>query len=157
MGVDTMDRPPWSAAYHTTPPPSNPLSTSKLPAPEGMDEVAVNITVAEANFDGSATLVAVTVTFCAAAIEEGAVYRPVEEMVPTLGDKDQFTAVLVVPATVAVNCCVCDADKLELNGVIPKLTVGTRVTVAVADFNGSATLLANTVMVCGMVIKAGAV
>lgn len=78
-------------------------------------------------------------------------------MVPAFGDKDQVTAVFVVPVIEAVNCCVCDEDKLELNGVIPIVTVGNSVTVADADFNGSATLLVKTVIVCGLVINAGAV
>jgi hypothetical protein len=37
----------------------------------------------------------------------GAVYRPVEEMLPApVGDTDQFTAVLLLLVTVAVNCVV---------------------------------------------------
>ena len=54
----------------------------------------------------SATLVAVTFTLWAELIVDGAVYRPVLEIVPIAGFNDQVTAVLLVPVTVAVNCCV---------------------------------------------------
>jgi hypothetical protein len=54
------------------------------------------------DLEGSATLVAVMVTFCEALIVEGAVYRPFDT-VPREGGRDQVTAVLVVPLTVAAN------------------------------------------------------
>jgi hypothetical protein len=41
---------------------------------------------------------------CCVLIEAGAVYRPAELIEPVLGLIDQFTAVLPVPVTVAVNC-----------------------------------------------------
>ena len=62
---------------------------------------AATVTVAVANLVVSATLVARTVNVPAAA---GAVYRPLVETVPPVAD--QVTAVLEVPVTVAVNCCV---------------------------------------------------
>ena len=61
------------------------------------------VTAADADFDPSATLVAVTVTACCAATEAGAVYKPVPLIVPAV-------AVHVTPAlpgsfaTVAANC-----------------------------------------------------
>lgn len=58
--------------------------------------------VAVPDLEGSATLVAVMVTFCAALIVEGAVYRPFDT-VPREGGRDQVTAVLVVPLTEAAN------------------------------------------------------
>jgi hypothetical protein len=54
----------------------------------------------------SAMLVAVTVTVWDALTGTGAVYKPALLMVPTCGLMDQATAVLVLLATVAVNCCV---------------------------------------------------
>ena len=66
-------------------------------------------TVAVAEMLVSATLVARTVTVCGVAIVAGAVYNPVLEIVPVPGLNDHVTAVLVAFATVAENCCVCDA------------------------------------------------
>jgi hypothetical protein len=53
----------------------------------------------------SAALVALTVTVCGLEIDAGVVYKPLLEIVPTAGLKDQVTPVLVVPLTAAVNCC----------------------------------------------------
>ena len=64
----------------------------------------------------SATLVAVTVTVWAEAMEAGAVYVP-EDKDPTAGFRDQFTPVLLVPVTVAVNCAVWPPDKVAEPGV----------------------------------------
>ena len=88
----------------------------------------MSVRVAVADFVGSATLVAFTVTVWELVIEAGAVYRPAAVMLPTTGLSDQVTAVLLV-----------------------------LVTVAAADFVGSATLVAFTVTVCGADIVAGAV
>src|SRR6185295_6915566 len=71
---------------------------------------------AVADFVRSATLVAVTVTFWAALIEAGAVYRPLV-MLPTEGDSDQVTELLARPVTVAVNCAVWDADRVVVVGL----------------------------------------
>jgi hypothetical protein len=55
----------------------------------------------------SAWLVAVTVTVCDEYGSPGAVYRPAALIVPAfVGLIDHVTAVLAVPATLAVNCCV---------------------------------------------------
>jgi hypothetical protein len=64
----------------------------------------LRLMVALADLAESATLWAVTVTVCDVRILDGAVYRPVEEIVPTGGLIDQVTAGLLVPKTVAVNC-----------------------------------------------------
>ena len=59
----------------------------------------------------SATLVAVMVTVAGDGTKEGAVYRPVVEIVPTWADPPtmpltlQVTAVFELFDTVAVNCC----------------------------------------------------
>ena len=66
----------------------------------------VRETVAVADLVVSATEVAFTSTVWAVVIEAGAVYRPVAERVPTAGDMDQVTVVVVEPVTVAVNCWV---------------------------------------------------
>jgi len=47
-----------------------------------------------------ATLVAVTPTVCWEPTDEGAVYKPVLEIVPIAGLSDHVTEVLVVPTTV---------------------------------------------------------
>jgi hypothetical protein len=70
---------------------------------------------------------------------------------------DQVTAVLFVPLTVAVNVWFCDGSKDTVDGVSETVTGGVSVTVAVADFVGSATLVAFTVTVCALLIEAGAV
>jgi hypothetical protein len=76
----------------------------------------VNPIVAIAVLVASARLVAVKVTFCAVAIVAGAVYKPALETEP--GPlRDQDTPVLLDPVTVAVNCCVCEAVRLTLEGL----------------------------------------
>jgi hypothetical protein len=66
------------------------------------------VTVAVPDFVVSARLVARTVTVGGVGIAAGAVYRPLEVIVPLLAPSstDQVTAVFVVPDTVAANCCV---------------------------------------------------
>ena len=65
--------------------------------------------VPEPLFELSAWLVAVTVTVCWLLIVAGAVYSPVVLLIvpaPVAGLTVQVTAVLLVLATVAENCCV---------------------------------------------------
>ena len=68
------------------------------------------VTVASAELDDAAALCAVTVTGLGGALG-GAVYKPVGDMVPTdefppaTPATSQFTAVFLLPDTVAVNCC----------------------------------------------------
>ena len=62
-------------------------------------------------------------------------------------DKVHVTAVLEVPVTVAVNCCVPPGPKLIVEGERETDTGGLRVTLAVLDFVGFATLVAVTVAV----------
>ena len=77
---------------------------------ETCEEIGVIVTLALADWFGSAMLLAVTVTVWFAVTVVGAVYRPVElttpvvELPPIMQLTDQFTAVFVVPVTVAVNC-----------------------------------------------------
>jgi len=67
------------------------------------------------------------------------------------------TAVLVVPATVAVNVWLCDGCKETEEGVRETVTGGARVTLALAVLEVSAALVAVTVTVWELVIEAGAV
>jgi hypothetical protein len=95
-----------------------------------------------ADLVGSATLWAVTVTVCDVRILDGAVYRPAEEIVPTEGLIDQVTAVLLVPKTAVVNCCVPEGAKLTVDGLRDTVTAWRSVITAVAVFEGSAMLAA---------------
>jgi hypothetical protein len=118
--------------------------------------MAVSWTVALADFVGSATLVAVTVTACAALIREGAVYNPFNKL-PNEGVMDQFTDVFELPVTVAVNCLLCDAVRVADNGLILMLTMGVSWTVALADLVESATLVAVIITDCALLMTDGAV
>jgi hypothetical protein len=95
----------------------------------------------------SALLVTLTVCEPAAA---GAVYNPTVETVPTVvlppdtPSTDHVTAVLVVPVTVAVNCCVAFTAMLAVVGLIVIPTVVT-VTAALAVLVVSALLVTLTV------------
>ena len=68
-------------------------------------------TVAEADFVGTATDVALTVTCGVAGMTDGAVYKPAEVIVPHAAathrtpETVHVTAVLEVPETPAENCC----------------------------------------------------
>jgi hypothetical protein len=66
----------------------------------------LSVTLAPADFVGSATLVAVTVTVWELVIEAGAVYKPAAVMLPASWLIDQVTAVLPVLVTVAEKICV---------------------------------------------------
>jgi hypothetical protein len=79
--------------------------------------------------------------------EAGAVYRPVESIVPTVAFPPaipftlQLTALLLLPVTetVGVNCCFVPAAKVALVGLIVMITAGAvRVTTAEATFVVSA-------------------
>jgi hypothetical protein len=119
--------------------------------------VGTSESVAEADFEGSATLVAVTVTVCAELIVAGAVYIPLEVIAPTAGERDHVTPALADPETTALKASDCDALRLLVAGESSTLTVGVSESVAEADFVGSATLVAVTVTVCAELIVAGAV
>jgi hypothetical protein len=117
----------------------------------------VNVTVAEALLVRSATLVAVTVTVCWLAMVAGAVYEPALPIVPVFGLRLQVTAALLLPETVAVNCCVCEGVKAAVEGVTLTVTGGVNVTVADELFVVSAALVAVTVTVCWLAIVLGAI
>jgi hypothetical protein len=92
-----------------------------------------SVTVALVDFVRSAALVAVTVTDCALVIEDGAVYRPEMEIVPTTGFRPHVTPVFEVPVTDVVNCWLCEAPTETDAGDMETATGGFNVTVAVAN------------------------
>ena len=92
---------------------------------------------------------------------EGAVYRPEAEIAPVPeGLIDQVTDVFEVPETVGVNCWVCPAERLLVDGAMLTViggTTGSSVTVAdpaTAEFEVK---VAVTVTVCCAVTVDGAV
>lgn len=110
------------------------------------------VTDADADFDLSALLVAVTVVV---RMDAPAVKSPAGEIAPE--DADHVTDLSVtVPCTLAVNCCVAKVRMLTVDGETEiEVTVGAlTVTVAEADFVLSATLVAVTVTLAAV---AGAV
>lgn len=73
----------------------------------------------------------------------GAVYSPDDEIVPPVAD--QVTPVLLLPLTLAENCCVFPSSKEIAEGLTEiEITGAVTVTVAVADFVLSAELVAVT-------------
>ena len=79
------------------------------------------------------------------------------ETVPTAGLTDHVTVVFDDPLTVAVNWLVWETVSDAVAGVTDTLTGAARAMLALADFVGSAALVALTVTVCATVIEAGAV
>jgi hypothetical protein len=69
----------------------------------------------------------------------------------------QFTAVFVVPVTVAVNCCLLPVSKLGAKGETETAIGSTTVTVAKADLLASACEVAVTLTVAGVGTEPGAV
>jgi hypothetical protein len=85
---------------------------------------------------------------------------PTVELPPAVEFTLQVTLVLDVPVTVAVNCCVAPVCTLAEVGDIVTITGGAgavMVTVADADFEESAALVAATVTVFGLGTDVGAV
>jgi hypothetical protein len=87
------------------------------------------VTVADAVFEVSATLVAITLTELGLSAFTGAVYSPSVDTVPTevLPPLTPFTVqvtfVLLLPVTVAVNCWVCPNLTVAAVGLIVIATV----------------------------------
>ena len=114
----------------------------------------VSLMLAVAVLVESTTLAAVSVTVCELLIEAGAVYTPFT-IVPAAGFKDQVTAVLLVPVTVAAK--VADPPSPSDTEAGPTVTpTGCNDTMALADLVESATLVAVTVTACWLAIIAGA-
>jgi hypothetical protein len=88
------------------------------------------VTVLEPDLVESACKVADTVTVSALATVEGAVYRPVASTAPQalpvhpVPAMLQLTAVLVVPVTVALNCCVAPATTVTVAGETDTVIAG---------------------------------
>jgi hypothetical protein len=118
---------------------------------------------AEPVLDGSAALVAVTVTVSGEGTADGAVYSPVPLTVPQAAALHpapctlHVTAVFEVPTTDAFNCCVAPATIEVLAGVTVTTTTDMIVTVAEAVLLGSAMLVAATVTLGGVGATDGAV
>src|SRR5437660_10381285 len=80
------------------------------------------VTLALSLFVGSAMLVALTDTCAGLGTWAGAVYRPEEEIVPTVAVPpatpftSQVTFLLLVLVTMAVNCCVWETDSDTAGG-----------------------------------------
>jgi hypothetical protein len=137
------------AAKDAVPPPPRDTVDGATVIPTG-----TRLTVAIAVLLGSKVLVAVRVTVCAAEIDAGAVYvLPVT--LPTAGVKVQVTVVLEAFATVGVNVWVCFTPSVAAAGAIVTET-GSSVRVTLAEWFGSAELVAVTVTVCWVGISAGA-
>jgi len=126
--------------------------------------VAEEITMdAEPVLDGSAALVAVTVTVSGEGTAEGAVYNPAPFTVPHAAEVHpapwtvHITVVFDVPTTDAFSCCVAPVTTDVLAGVTLTTTTGTMVTFADAVLLGSAALIAATLTFGGEGATSGAV
>jgi hypothetical protein len=121
------------------------------------------VTIAVADFEGSATEVPLTVTCAGLGTAVGAVYKPLDEIVPQALPEQplpltlQVTLVLDVPLTVAVNCCVFPATTCALPGETLTTIACRMVTAAVADLLVSATEVTVTLTCAGLGTAAGAV
>jgi hypothetical protein len=116
-------------------------------------ETGVTVIVEVAVFVRSAWLFAVT-THVVFVVTEGAWNNPALLTEPAV--VDQVTPVSLVLLTVALSCSVPDESTLALLGVTFTLTAGSTVTMTVANFVGSATLVAVTEAVV-VVVTLGAV
>jgi hypothetical protein len=125
----------------------------------GLSEMAtagINEMVALADFVGSAKLVAFTMMDWPTEILAGAVYKPFTS-VPTEGARLQLTPTFGVLATKAVKLAVCRGPRITEEGLRETLTAGISEMVALADFVGSAKLVAFTITGWAAEIFAGAV
>ena len=111
----------------------------------------------DADLVGSATLVTVIVIVLDDGAGGGAVYKPAAEIVPSTGLSDHVRAVFEVFAMVAVNAWGCEGIRVTLAGVSVTLTGGASATLALAETEESAMLVAVTAMVCAAGMEAGAV
>jgi hypothetical protein len=119
-----------------------------------------SVTTAVAVFDGFAMLETVIITVWLAGATLGAENTAdvvLLTKLPNAGLNDHVTPVLLVPVTVAVKVRFCNGCKDTEDGVSETVTGGSKVTVAVANLVGSATLVAVTATVWELEIEAGAV
>ena len=121
------------------------------------------VTTADADCDTSICDVAFTMIVASVGTVDGAVYKPPEVMLPQLDPEQaaplmlQSTAVLLLPATVARNCCWPSIATTAFVGEMDTTTDGMMVTIADADFVLSASDVAFTVTCGGCGIAPGAV
>jgi hypothetical protein len=115
------------------------------------------MTSADAACVVSATLVAITVTVCDELSDTGAEYTPLLVMLPSPGFNDHVTPEFFVPDTVAANCACFPGPTCMLFGVTEIVTLGFKVTAAVAVWVESALLVALIVTVCRLGMFEGAV
>jgi len=132
-----------------------PVSVAEVGESETVTDVeGVNDIFAVAVLVLSAALAAVTVTVCEADTVAGAVYTPFVT-VPTAGDSDQFTAVLVDPLTVALSVVDFPPVRVAVVGET-EIETGTRDNVTLAVLLVAAWLVAVTVTVSADGMTAGA-
>jgi hypothetical protein len=169
-----MPEQPPPETLHTTTPLCEPVALNWTWAPGftcgaagEIDNVGVAtiVTVAVADSLGSATDVARRVTVAGEGTLDGAVYNPVVVIVPQVAplhpdpERVQVTAVFVVPATVAENCCCPPVETCAVAGAtVTETAADDWITMeAEADFVESATDVAVTVARAGLGMVAGAV
>lgn len=117
---------------------------------------------AEPDLDGSAALIAVTVTVDGDGTAEGAVYSPALLTVPQVAALHpapcalHVTAVFEFPTTDAFNCSVAPVTTDVLVGVTVTTTTGMMVTSAEAVLLASAVLVATTLTLAGEGATSGA-
>lgn len=140
-----------------------PVATCVAPGETLTVIVGKMVTTALLDLVESAFEVAVTVTCAGVGTAAGAVYRPVDEIVPQVAPEQpvpaklQVTAVFVVPVTVAVNCRVFRTTSCTVVGETCTTTGGRIVTVTDDDLVISAFAVAVTVTCAGFGTAAGAV
>ena len=123
----------------------------------------MTVTVATLDFVGSAAEVAVIETKAGVGTVGGAVYKPLEEMLPQVAPLQPVpltlhdTAVLAFPLTVAVNCWLAPIKSFAVAGETLTDIGGSTTTVAVPDFVGSAAEVATTETCAGLGTAEGAV
>jgi hypothetical protein len=143
-----------------------PAVTDTLAGVTLMTTAAKIVRLADADLDGSATLVAITPTVAGECAKDGAVNTaefaldesvPQEEPLQPVPLRPQVTAVFEVPVTLAVRGWTPATGTSALVGLmlINTESAARIVTLAEADFVGSATLVAFTVTVAGEGTLAG--
>jgi hypothetical protein len=153
LHVTPVEETPESVAENCAVPPA---FTDAVAGVTLIDAGAFTVTVACAESVEFAVLVAVTVTVVFEVTLEGAVYKPVEEIVPG-PERLQVTPAEETPESVAENCAVPPAFTVAVAGVTLIDAFGVTVTVAFATTVGLSTLVAATVTVVFEVTLEGAV
>jgi len=109
------------------------------------DSFGAIFTVVEADLEGSAVLLAVTLSVPPAGTAAGAVYRPALVIEPETALQATLVS-LLLPLAVAENCCCKPVSTVGLTGpMAPTLSLEAIVAVLVLDLLGSAWLVAVTV------------